>query len=47
MAELSSCGRDSKAKIIDCLPKEASKVDLVVKKPPASVGFDPRVGKIP
>ena len=35
MAELSSCGRDSKAKIIDCLPKEASQVALVVKKPPA------------
>ena len=53
MAELSSCGRDSKAKIIDCLPKEASQVALVVKKPPADardirdVRLIPELGRSP
>ena len=47
MAELRSCGRDSKAEIIDCLPKEASQVALVVKKPPADAGDVRDVGLIP
>ena len=47
MAELRSCGRDSKAEIIDCLPKEASQVALVVKKPPADAGDVRDVSLIP